>query len=58
MIGWLWRVIFGRFTICRHEWETMTKGPLKGANAMGEWCGQRVELRCKKCGDWKKKDLL
>lgn len=53
MIAWLWRFIVGDF--CRHEWETDGKSLVDGGPLSGSW--YRVYLRCKKCGDWKVKDL-
>lgn len=47
LIQWL---IFGHI----HEWETMETVDLNGGGARGS----RVKLKCKKCGDWKKVDLI
>lgn len=48
LIEWL---IFGHI----HQWETVTRNKLSGSyNAVGV----RIELRCTKCGNWKKKDLI
>jgi hypothetical protein len=51
MIGWLYRLIVGRFTDCRHEWEihqTITgKYRVVGGEALIH------SLRCKKCGEMK-----
>ena len=47
MIGWLYRLIVGSFTHCRHEWETLGK-EITDESYKKEIA---VMLRCKKCGD-------
>jgi hypothetical protein len=60
MLGFLWRMIVGRFSMCDHQWETVEVRPVVN------WAGderkvtdrfQRYILRCKKCGDVSKRDL-
>jgi hypothetical protein len=54
MIGWLWRLIVGRFSEapeCRHEWETVRSG----GSAPGVFGSSFTwyDCRCKKCGHMK-----
>lgn len=50
MIGWLYRMIVGRFVSCRHSWET-----IRETEMMKEGYDLPVKtrwtLRCKSCGD-------
>ena len=55
MIGWLWRVVFGRFTSCKHEFEIYQSGNYKSS---GKVIGVVYHLRCTKCGDMKQVDFL
>lgn len=58
MIGWLWRMIVGRFDHCRHEWETMDKASISTTDeATKRIIGFHVNLRCKKCGIWHSRKL-
>lgn len=50
MIGWLYRMIVGRFDSCRHNWETIGKGEVCRVSD-GAVIGHRYDLRCKSCGD-------
>lgn len=52
MIAFLYRIIIGSFH--RHEWETVKVVRLVDGD---DTVGIRVFLRCKACGDYKKKDL-
>lgn len=40
---------------CKHEWETIDEGNL--LNDDNEKIGKAVFLRCKKCGDYMRRDL-
>lgn len=40
---------------CKHEWEVVESGNL--LNDDNEKIGRVVFLRCKKCGEYKRKDL-
>lgn len=51
MVRLLQYLIFG----CAHEWEFEEMRPLRD---IGGESGSVVYLRCKKCGNWKKKDLI
>jgi len=46
MIGFLWRLIVGRFTSCRHDWEEIEV--IKQRGPYGIHVG--VRLKCKHCG--------
>jgi len=51
MIGWLWRIIVGRFSSCEHQWEIFTQFRLRDEN--NAIIGRLVVLRCQKCGKLK-----
>jgi hypothetical protein len=55
MIGWIWRVLVGRFSRCDHSWKTESDKRL--TDGMGG-IGHRIHLRCALCGDWRKRDLI
>jgi len=42
--------------LCNHEWETVQENKLVMGNS--ERVGMRYVLRCTKCGNVKKKDLI
>jgi hypothetical protein len=55
MIGFLWRLIVGRFSRCEHQWETKEN--------LGVWSEDGdykhpiyidKHLCCTKCGTWKR----
>jgi hypothetical protein len=53
MIGFIWRILIGRFTSCRHQWEIIEQNRL---NIINHTTGARREktefiLRCSHCGD-------
>ena len=51
MIGWLYRLIVGRFSHCLHEYEI-----IKQKDMVADGCkvvGLLIISRCKKCGDIK-----
>lgn len=58
MIGWLWRILVGRFTSCRHEWETVGRIALVASSKDTCPIGHCYHLRCKKCGDYKQRRFL
>lgn len=51
MLGFLWRLLVGRFSVCAHEWETVATGPIGMLDGKFTLTGHYYELRCKKCGD-------
>lgn len=55
VIGWLWRVLIGRFSCCHHQWEDYRK--FSGTYVYGGGEHLIYVLRCKKCGDLKKHDI-
>lgn len=57
MIGWLWRLLIGRFTSCDHKWETKEELQYVTKDTRAP-AGKRVLLRCEKCGDWTMRDLI
>ena len=47
MIGWLYRIIIGRFTSCEHKWEILeTRHLMTGPN---RHITQHIQM-CKHCG--------
>lgn len=55
MLGWLYRMIIGRFSRCEHKWETADTATLSGGHGAR---GVRYILRCERCGDIKKRDII
>ncbi len=52
MLGWLWRVLVGRFRVCDHVWETVeTTKVIATPKAIPH--AYDKHLRCTKCGNWK-----
>ena len=51
MLGWLYRLIIGRFSNCDHEWEIIKT--YKIADTKGRHRTDRHLLSCKKCGELK-----
>jgi hypothetical protein len=49
MIGWLYRVLIGRFSRCDHKWETMETINVKDISDGTSW--YRYILKCEKCGE-------
>lgn len=45
---------------CRHRWETVREVPLclRGEDGRERATGTRYHLRCTKCGDVRKRDLV
>lgn len=57
MLGWLWRVIVGRFSSCQHVWTVRDEGSYEREWASGaEQTGLWFVLQCSKCGDLKTKE--
>jgi hypothetical protein len=54
MLGWLYRVIIGRFGYCQHTWKILCKGQYTGD--FGN-TGNYYDLQCTKCGKIKSKYL-
>lgn len=52
MIGWLYRVLVGRFCDCSHFWEIKKEIPVQYESARTT----RYHLQCKHCGDIKFKE--
>jgi hypothetical protein len=55
MIGWLWRMVIGRFTTCHHRW--MVRESITGNYVIGNGTRRFYVLRCEKCGDMKNHDV-
>lgn len=54
MLGWLWRMIVGRFG-CEHKWVVAEKHPFEEKFAGTTYAtGQLFILRCEKCGNMKR----
>ena len=51
MIGWLWRMIVGRFTACEHKWQTFSEMKVTPRGRQEVIAGMLYGLRCEKCGD-------
>jgi len=58
MIGWLWRVLVGRFSmppICAHKWEIHEQIEVMAERLMPTdepvAIGRKYVLRCQDCGD-------
>lgn len=52
MIGWLWRLIVGRFTSCHHHWVEMER--IEWLHRSRDTLMDRSHvLRCEHCGDMK-----
>jgi len=59
MIAWIYELIVGDLAFCRHEWETKDKVKVfhsgRPENSLPRY--YRIHLCCKKCANWKIKDL-
>ncbi len=52
MIGWLWRLIVGRFTSCHHRWVELER--INWVHNVTNQLGDQTRvLRCERCGDMK-----
>jgi hypothetical protein len=66
VLGWLWRVLVGRFSRCDHVWGTIDVGSLskhpddvwKSLGAEPYVVGHFHDLRCTKCGDVVRRRLI
>lgn len=62
MIGWLWRVIVGRFRAeprCAHQWEIHATVTLHDDHTSKRLpVGYCYVLRCKLCGDMMQRKVL
>lgn len=59
MIGWLWRVLIGRFRECDHHWIILHREEIRGVDDFGDengHCWHEYHLRCEKCGEMKFED--
>jgi hypothetical protein len=60
MLGWLWRVLIGRFG-CSHEWEVLDSVTVLGPHPTeleSTICvGTKYHLQCMNCGTVKAKTL-
>lgn len=61
MVGWLFRLLVGRFTACPHQWETLQMSRWKATywngHGNGHGNGPSALMRCKKCGEVKLEQL-
>lgn len=66
MLGWLWRLIVGRFRSCHHRWSVLDKNELKlprteaavgwySGPESGRWrvVGRIYTMQCAHCGNIK-----
>lgn len=56
MLGYLYRILIGRFSSCEHVWETQSV--CRVVNHDGVSIGQSAYLRCTKCGEWKRRTMV
>lgn len=54
MLGFLYRLLVGRFTECKHEWEIIDINNYGRNNKIK---GFLYALQCKKCGDVESRDI-
>ena len=47
MLGWLYRIIIGRFSTCEHNWKKISDGEIKQDGIMK---AKIMVYRCIKCG--------
>lgn len=52
MLGWLYRVIVGKFKGCDHQWEVIGRTN-RYSTSTGNCVGVRYALQCKHCGNIK-----
>jgi hypothetical protein len=55
MIGFIWRVIIGRFASCSHRWETIDQKRIDYIDT--GTTGIIYIMRCKDCGEVKQKTI-
>lgn len=55
MIGWLYRMLVGRFSQCKHHWKEMRPAMVAGRIDEGRTKDQLIcyVLQCEHCGDIK-----
>lgn len=56
MIGWIWRMVIGRFSNCDHQW---IAGELVKSYVSGDDMPVKIKrvMKCTKCGDIKTRSL-
>ncbi len=62
MIGWIWRMIVGRFSRCDHKWKIIQSLEYMKRSESIEGHTRRIEgmqhtLQCEKCGDLMKREI-
>lgn len=58
MLGWIYRIIFGRFGGCEHKWSIIKEQPMTSSYpGGGEKDYIRFTLQCGKCGNVKCKNI-
>jgi hypothetical protein len=57
MLGWLWRVLVGNFISCQHNWDTFERVSVYGGLSNEIPTAHDFYLRCKNCGNVKRKRL-
>lgn len=50
MLGWLYRILIGRFTECDHHWVILRRVDIIESDFGDIPYGRRYELQCDKCG--------
>jgi len=57
MIGWLYRIIIGRFG-CDHKWKIISDHLVNGTKSDGGGSWKMIVLQCEHCGSVKRKNLI
>lgn len=62
MIGWIWRLIVGRFSRCDHKWKILHSLEYARSSKSTEGHTRKIEgmqhtLQCEKCGDLMKREF-
>jgi translation initiation factor 2 beta subunit (eIF-2beta)/eIF-5 len=55
MLGYLYRMIVGQFTSCKHQWEIHNHGDI--VDTQDRVTGEYYYLKCSKCGEMKSKNF-
>lgn len=56
MLGWIWRMLVGRFSTCEHHWEVLKQLVIE--NNKNDSIGVEYHMKCSKCGEIKSKKFI